>query len=127
MRKLAWPVVTLLLMAVSFVVGRKTGGFRPLPSIAATLPGDESEFGRELDARIRERFPIGTSEDKLIAYLANEGFSPEWRRREDSNASAFIWNGLICTKIVRVFWRSNATGVLSEVSGAYQSQCKWSL
>ena len=123
MRNLAWPVVTLVLMAVSFVVGRKTGRFHALPAIAATLPGDEADFSRELDARIREQFPVGTNEEKLIAYLESEGFSPQWRRREDSNASAFIWNGLICTKVVRVFWRSDATGVLSEVNGAYESQC----
>ena len=123
MRKLAWPVVTLVLMAVSFVVGRKTGGFRPLPAIAATLPGDEPAFSQELDARIRERFPVGTSEEKLIAYLADAGFSPEWRRRDDANASVFIWNGLICTKVIRVTWRSDERGALSEVTGAYESQC----
>jgi hypothetical protein len=123
MRKLAWPVVTLVLIAVSFVVGRKTGGFRPLPAIAATLPGDETEFNRELDERIRERFPIGANEETLIIYLTGEGFAPEWRRREESNASAFVWNGLICTKIMRVFWRADASGVLMQVNGSYESHC----
>jgi len=123
MRKSAWPILTLVLMAVSFAVGRKTGGFHPLPAIAATLPGVEADFSRELDARIRERFPIGTNEETLIAYLAGEGFVPQWRRRDEPNTSAFIRNGLLCTDIVRVFWRADATGVLTEVNGAYQSQC----
>ncbi|WP_158817108.1 hypothetical protein [Methylocapsa sp. S129] len=123
MRNLTWPVVTLVLMAVSFAVGRKTGGFRPLPGIVATLPGDEPDFSQELDARLRERFPIGTDEETLILYLASEGFSPEWRRREDSNASAFIWNGLICKKTIRVLWRADAAGLLTEVGGTYESDC----
>jgi hypothetical protein len=123
MRKFVWPVATLLLMAASFVVGRKTGGFHPLPAIAATLPGEETDFNQELDERIRERFPIGTSEETLILYLSGEGFSPEWRRREDANAGAFVWNGLICQKIVRIFWRADERGLLTQVNGTYQSQC----
>jgi hypothetical protein len=100
-----------------------TGGIHPLSEIAATLPGDESEFSRELDERIRERFPIGTSDERLIAYLVSEGFSPEWRRGDDPNVSAFITKGALCTKVVRVWWRADATGVLSEVNGAYESRC----
>lgn len=123
MRRAIWPAVTLVLLFASFAAGRMTGGFHALPAIAATLPGDESEFSRELNGRIRERFPIGTSEDKLIDYLASEKFAPEWRRRDDSNASVFVWNGLICTKAVRVFWRADATGVLTDLNGAYESKC----
>ncbi len=123
MRKAAWPILTLVLMAVSFAVGRKTGGFHALPAIAATLPGVEADFSRELDIRIRERFPIGTNEETLIAYLAGEGFVPEWRRRDEPNESAFIRNGLLCTDIVRVFWRADAAGVLTDAGGAYKSQC----
>jgi hypothetical protein len=46
MRKAARPTPTLVLMAVSFLVGRKTGGFHPLPVIAATSPGVEADFSR---------------------------------------------------------------------------------
>lgn len=79
MRGAIWPVATLVLMMSSFAAGRMTG-FRGLPEIVGTLPGDESEFSRELDSRIRERFPAGSSEDKLLTYLDKEQFAPEWRR-----------------------------------------------
>jgi hypothetical protein len=69
MHRLAWAGATLILAALSFAAGRMTLGVRIMPEIVATLPGDESEFSRELDARLRERFPIGTSQDKLIGYL----------------------------------------------------------
>ena len=123
MRRAIWPAVTLVVMAASFGAGRTAGGFRSLPDIAATLPGDESQFSRELDERIRERFPVGTSEDKLVAYLAGEGFVPDWRRRDAANAAAFAWSGLLCKKIVRASWRADAAGVLTDVNGAYESQC----
>jgi hypothetical protein len=123
MRRAIWPAVAFVLMIVSFAVGRVTGGFHSLPDIAATLPGDESQFAREMDERIRERFPIGTSEDKLVDYLAGEGFVPEWRRRDAANASMFVWSGLLCKKTVRALWRADAAGVLTDVNGAYESQC----
>ena len=118
-----WPIATLALMFMSFAIGRMTGGFHGFPAIAATLPGEESEFSRELDDRIRQRFPIGASEESLIAYLADQRFTPEWRRRDDVNASAFVWNGLLCKRTVRVFWRADAAGLLTEVGGSYQSDC----
>ena len=117
-----WPTATLVLMMLSFGVGRMSG-FRSMPEIVATLPGDESEFSRELDGRIRERFPVGTSEDKLLYFLQSEHFAPDWRRRNDANSSSFIANRLICQKIVHVRWRADAAGVLTEIGGAYESHC----
>ena len=84
MRWAIWSASALLLATVSFAAGRFSS-FHQLPAIVATLPGDESEFGREFDGRIRERFVIGSSEDKLVDFLTNEGFSPDWRRRDNPN------------------------------------------
>ena len=122
MRWALWSTSALLLATVSFAAGRFSS-FRPLPEIVATLPGDESEFSREFDDRVRERFPIGSSEDKLLAFLTNENFFPDWRRRDNSNSSFFVQSELICQKIVRVFWRADAAGVLTDVRGTYESQC----
>ena len=121
MRRVIWPAATLILMSVAFGAGKWTGRLRSLPAIVETLPGDETDFSRELDDRLRERFPIGTSEDKLIDYLARERFVPEWRRHDDANSSAFVEDGLICEKIARVRWRADAAGALTEVGGAYGS------
>lgn len=122
MHRVAWAAVTLILTALSFGAGRMTLSARIMPEIVATLPGDESQFSRELDARLRERFPIGTSQDKLIGYLVGANFVPDWPRR-DANASMFIFNGLLCDRIARVLWRADAAGTLTSVSGAYESHC----
>ena len=97
MHRLAWAAATLILVALSFAAGRMTLGVRIMPEIVATLPGDESEFSRELDARLRERFPVGTSQDKLIGYLVGANFVPDWPQR-GANVSVFIFNGLMCAK-----------------------------
>ena len=122
MRWALWSTSALLLATVSFAAGRFSS-FRPLPEIVATLPGDESNFSREFDGRIRERFPIGSNEDKLLVFLANENFFPDWRRRDSPNSSFFVQSGLICQKIVRVFWRADPGGVLTDVRGSYESRC----
>ena len=57
MHRLAWAAATLILMALSFAAGKKTLGERMMPEIVATLPNDKSQFSRELDARLHERFP----------------------------------------------------------------------
>jgi hypothetical protein len=123
MRSLAWALAVLVLMALSFVIGRKSGDFRLLPSIAATLPGDENEFNRELGEAVRARFPLGTKEDALVGFLSDEGFSPDWRRRDSPNAGIFVWNGLLCSKIVRVMWRADGSGALTFVDGSYEGRC----
>jgi hypothetical protein len=122
MHRLAWAAATLILMALSFAAGRMTLGVRIMPEIVATLPGDESEFSRELDARLRERFPVGTSQDKLIGYLVGANFVPDWPQR-GANVSVFIFNGLMCAKTVRVLWRADAAGNLTSVGGAYEDHC----
>ncbi len=124
MHRAFWSAVTLALMSASCWRRQDAlTSFRPLPAIVATLPGEETEFSRELDGRIRERFPIGTSEDKLIDFLASENFVPDWRRRDTVNSSSFVESGLICRKIVRVRWRADAAGLLTEVGGVYESHC----
>src|SRR5580698_1735364 len=102
MRRVIWVAAILILMAISFGFGRLGGGAHSLPSMVATIPGDEAGFSQELNNRMRTRFPPGSSEDALIEYLKSENFAPEWRRRDAANSSALILNGLICQKLIRV-------------------------
>jgi hypothetical protein len=122
MHRLAWAGATLALAAVAFAAGRMTLGARIMPELVATLPNDESQFSRELDARFRERFPLGTSQDKLIGYLVGANFAPDWPQG-DANASLFVFNGLMCDRTARVLWRADAAGALTYISGAYESHC----
>lgn len=123
MRRAIWPAMSLILIVAAFGAGRFAIGSHTLPAIVATLPGDEAQFGRELDERIRDRFPLGSDEDALVDFLVSEHFVPEWRRRSGADAAAFVWSGLLCTKTVRVRWRADALGRLTEVDGGYESHC----
>ena len=123
LRVWVWISASAILAIASFLVGRTTIGFRDLPEIVATLPGDESEFSRELDARLRERFPIGSDQESLVKYLAGAGFVPEWPRRDGFYGSSFIKSGAICTKIIHVRWRADSSGIVTDIAGSYESRC----
>ena len=110
-------------VAGAFWVGSKFHDYRALPPIVATLTSTESDFGRELEERLRAKFPIGTTEEKLIDFLQTEGFSPDWRRRDELNASQFIRQGVLCNKSVRVLWRSDRDGTLADLIARYESIC----
>jgi hypothetical protein len=122
MHRLAWAAATLILMALSFGAGRMALGARIMPEIVATLPGDESQFSRELDDRLRERFPAGTNQNKLIAYLIGANFAPDWPQ-SGANTSFFRFSGLFCDRMARVRWRADPVGELTNVSGSYESHC----
>jgi hypothetical protein len=122
-RRWSFIAVAAALAILSFYSGRTTSGLRHLPELAATLPGDESGFNRELDARVQQDFPLGSREKKLIDELSRQGFAPEWRERDDANAASFVWTGLLCSKVVRVIWRADEQGLLTQIGGSYASKC----
>ena len=111
------------LMGASFALGRVTIGSNALPEIAATLPGDESEFSRELDERVHRRFPVGSDEESLLYYLRTRNFIPDWRKRDEPNAAYFVHPGIICEQVVRIIWSADASGKLTSIGGDYKSHC----
>ena len=121
MRRAIWPVLSIILASAAYGAGRLGGGIHALPAMVATLPGEEARFSREFDDRIRARFPTGSSEGALIDYLVSEKFAPD--RRDEANASALVLDGLLCQKVIRVNWRADAGGALTQVNGAYESHC----
>ncbi len=122
-RRAALPTILFGLMMASLLVGRLEVHSNSLPEFVRTLPGDEPQFSHELDAWIRNRFPVGSSEDKLLEFLSREQFSPQWRRRDDPNEAVFVHRGLICAQTVQISWRADTAGILTEIHGNYQDSC----
>jgi hypothetical protein len=110
-------------LAACFAAGRLNRDFRSLPAIATALAGNEPEFSAQIEARVRERFPVGTPEAKLITYLETEGFTPEWARTGEAKAAHFTRDGFLCAKLVRIVWRSDEHGALTDLGGSYASHC----
>jgi hypothetical protein len=117
------PILAAATVGASFAVGWMARDFRRLPEIAATLTGNETDFSQEITERIQRLFPIGSDEERLIDFLGAQGFAPEWRRRDMPNAGRFVREGLLCAKTVRISWRADTEGKLTEASGDYSSRC----
>ena len=122
-RQAIWPLAAIILALSAYGIGRLGGGVHIPPAMVATLPGEEASFSQEFNTRIRAQFPLGSSEDTLIDYLIAEKYMPQWRRRDAANSSVLFLNGLLCQKVISVSWRADASGVLTSVSGAYESHC----
>ena len=60
--------------------------FRRLPEIVASLPSEVTEAEPIFDARVKDRFPMGTSQDELKAELQEQGFrlSPAYPGFQDA-------------------------------------------
>jgi hypothetical protein len=118
-----WPILVILIGNLLFFVW--WGGiFKPLPPLLETLPGSWTDAASEFKARIDERFPVGSSEDKLIEVLTGEGFRPDWPHRNDAASASFIHPGLLCNREARVLWRADQLGVLTSVDGRYLVTCE---
>jgi hypothetical protein len=113
------------LLAVAFgnllFIAWWSGSFQPVPRILATLPGSWSEA--EFKRQVTTTFPVGSSEDYMIATLASQGFKPDWRRRDGENSASYSESGLLCRREAKVTWRSDAQGALTSISGLYRETC----
>ena len=122
-RLLLWPFVAVLVVTGAYLTGRFASDNRALPTIAVALTGNEPEFSAQIDERIHALFPIGSAEAKLIDYLDAEGFAPGWQRAGEPRSASFVRRGLLCNKIVRIVWRPDEHGLLTEIDGSYAGHC----
>ena len=86
------------------------------PELGKGLPAAYREGEKQFDRRVKTRFPIGSSENELIAQVVNEGFRLD--RNGGPIRSATLTRGLIAKTLWSVRWRSN-NGRIDEVWGVY--------
>jgi len=94
---------------------------RPLaPDIGKGLPPDYAEGTKAFDARVKARFPPGTSEEALRAELKRQGFErlPDHPDPDGLRCATFCRNELIFKTLWSVRWRANG-GRVGEIFGVY--------
>jgi hypothetical protein len=88
------------------------------PPLLRELPARYDQASATFTARLRARFPVGSSENKMVVALVAQGFkvSPVERTAD--------WKqpGLPCTEIARVWW-SAAQGNVTRVEGLRNAIC----
>jgi len=104
--------VFLSLVGGSLLSGCGSGG----PEIGRGLPAKYAEAEPLFDQRVKDRFPLGTDEKRLIEELKNQGF--EVLPTYDGVKDATFKRGWIVQTIWSVRWRANGNQV-TEVWGVY--------
>ena len=92
-----------------------------LPSIAQGMDSTFSKGDEQFKKRVQLRYPVGSSEKRLIADLQSQGFAADIRPGDLSSADLkrFIGCG---DKVWSVRWRAKG-GRLTEVFGVYGAVC----
>jgi hypothetical protein len=124
------PLVTLLIIvglvlfgltgAVVWVsAGWRTGWLSGPPKIAQNMFPVAGSVSPTWSRRLRERFPIGSSEKELVSRLKREGFEVNLPRK----VAGFGWARYPCVYTLTVVWRADASGRVRAVQGGLLNAC----
>lgn len=94
----------------------------PPSSLTKDLPSGWTEASSKFDARIRTRFPVGSSAQKLIDGLGEEGFKPTWFETEGEYGAKRDEGSFVCNVAARVFWRVGQNSMVSAIRGTYREE-----
>ena len=92
------------------------GPYHRVPALGRDLPSNYAEAEKVFDERVKAEFPVGMSEDRLVAELRKLGF----RCNPDQPAckSATVTRGLVFRHLWSVRWRASNDQV-DDVWGVY--------
>jgi hypothetical protein len=96
-----------------------------VPPIGRNLPSSSIDENHAFDARVQERFPIGSSEAALITELEHEGFTLSDSKVEPEiykSMALYDRPGLPCRRTWRVLWKSEDAKI-SAIAGHYGEVC----
>lgn len=112
-------VILLLAMTASWFVWRASDA--SLPPLAKGMTSRFDEGNRQFKRRIEQRYPLGSSEDRLVSDLKSQGFDVTLRPNSLSEGvlSRFIGCG---DKQWSVRWYAD-TGKLKKVYAVYGAIC----
>jgi len=95
----------------------------PRPPLAADLSTYTTIAQTQFEQKVRDTFPVGSSEDDLIRELSKQGFQPQWRRKDGDNVASAERGKLICRESWNVSWRSDQSGKITKIQGHSRLSC----
>ena len=96
------------------------GWWRPLPPLARDLPARVTEAEPLFDARVKARYPVGSSEEAVMAELGAQGFRSVGRAdgRDAWRDFSFERRRFPFTTLWSVRWRARG-GRIEEIWGVH--------
>ncbi len=102
------------------------GGCAPLsfgsgaPALARSIRGADSEAP---SAAARARFPVGSSETRMLAELKRERFVLGPSEAGRFRTAAASWRDLPCLYTYSLRWRADEQGAIAEISATFTDAC----
>ena len=91
-------------------------GAAEIPEIARDLPATYAEGEQVFDARLKVRFPVGTTEGAIVEELKRQGFSIN--EGPQGQFATFVEQRLVVSNVWHVGWEAD-NGTISKVWGVY--------
>jgi hypothetical protein len=94
------------------------------PLIARNLPAG-ADRGVSFDKRVKERFPVGSDEEKMLTELRHEAFTIAQITTDSPRyqfAATYEAHDLACRLIWTVYW-SSGNSRITNIAGDYSSIC----
>ncbi len=96
---------------------------RPLPALADGLSTTSATARQEFAARVRARFPVGSTERALMLELWAEGFDRPGESEGQRGWASLTRRSLVCSKAWTVTWAADDGGRLTAIDGTYIPSC----
>lgn len=127
-----WSLIVLGAILVSFISVAATltheffqPKFKPTP-LTADMHGKWDEVDKEFDARVRSKFPLGSSEATMIMQLRKADFvRQDWNYQVATGQEAEAVrreDNVVCNQAAYVYWRADNSGKLTSVRGSYRME-----
>ena len=125
-RRLRLSARELLMLTSGIIIGFAIVVFwvlaRPPSRLIEGLPRGWGNASSQFDARLKARFPVGSSTNAIIDGLAAEGFTPTWFEADGEYGAKRDEGSFVCNLAARVFWRVGQTGTVSAIRGTYREE-----
>lgn len=97
-----------------------TGSPPPIVADLQFKSENDTAIAKIFDARIHQRFPVGSPEQSLRQTMAEQGFKSS---PEIAPGLVYYWGPFPCSKILIVSWTADKAHRLVTASGDYQVRC----
>ena len=114
-----------ILPALALCGGLFSGCAYSIPPLGRDLPATVDQTRVEFDARVRNRYPVGSDEQPLVAELRKERFKLAedlGKPNADRLSAVYESNGLACRLRWAVYWAADQ-GKITAISGEYSQVC----
>jgi hypothetical protein len=97
----------------------RMGWFQGPPALAKGMPPQVGSESRAWSYRLRQAFPLGSSESRMTARLKRDGFEVDAERRR----AAYGWAAYPCVYTLTVTWRADGSRRVRDIQGGLHNAC----